>query len=640
MCRYFFFLLWSNIIFGLTVFLFQRGFLLSREVLADKTKCEKTTKNDSCYAVPREYSKAIVLIIDALRYDFAAYDKNLSMTKPYQNAMPIINQLIEKGQGKLYQSFADPPTTTMQRLKGLTTGSIPTFIDVSANFASYEINEDNIIDQLIERGRKVVFAGDDTWLSLFPNRFTRTYPFPSFDVWDLDTVDRGVEKHLFQELHRPQNWDVFIGHFLGVDHAGHKFGPTHAEMRRKLTEMNTVIAKTVEEMPKDCVLFVMGDHGMTNTGDHGGDSDDELNSALFMYSNNMDDDSKNVTNRISQVDFVPTFSLLMGLPIPFSNIGKVISDVTNGLRQLQYLKINIDQVFTYLSKYQTNFGMDVKAFDAIEGMKTKFQSKKVINPHELPEVLNLGLELLNGAKSMCQSMFVDFDLNNIWMGLTVSGVHICLMILLSLDKIFLRTVVNSRLFLCLTGSFVIGTCISHFFIISQPLIISGILLTLPVCGLSILWRIRYSIGQVLLSIIKNTDQFSLSHIGLYSIVCLALYSNSYVVEEAQVLYFATTSLMILHLLRSQLPFKNFKSSFCCLLFLGLLRLTNIYFRCREEQQAYCINTDLHKSLGKLYAIFTAKNLFKISLLLFRYFRCVSFKFLQKLEIRRNFILGL
>ena len=167
------------------MFLFQRGFLLSREVLVDKTQCVQT-KNDSCYPIPREYSKAIVLIIDALRYDFAVYDKNLSIkAKPYQNAMPIINQLIEKGHGKLYQSFADPPTTTMQRLKGLTTGSIPTFIDVSANFASYEINEDNIIDQLIERGRKVVFAGDDTWLSLFPNRFTRTYPFPSFDVWDL-----------------------------------------------------------------------------------------------------------------------------------------------------------------------------------------------------------------------------------------------------------------------------------------------------------------------------------------------------------------------------------------------------------------------------------------------------------------------
>ena len=98
----------------------------------------------------------------------------------------------------------------------MTTGSIPTFIDLSSNFASYEINEDNIIDQLISHGRRVVFAGDDTWLSLFPNRFTRTYPFPSFDVWDLDTVDRGVERNLFRELERPDSWDVFIGKFTST----------------------------------------------------------------------------------------------------------------------------------------------------------------------------------------------------------------------------------------------------------------------------------------------------------------------------------------------------------------------------------------------------------------------------------------
>ena len=79
----------------------------------------------------------------------------------------------------------------------------------------------------------------------------------------------------------------------------------------------------------------------------------------------------------------------------------------------------MEQVFTYLSKYQTNFG-DIKAFDTIEGLKTQFQSKSVINPNEMPEVLNLGLELLNTVKTTCQSMFIDFDLNNIWMGLTVS----------------------------------------------------------------------------------------------------------------------------------------------------------------------------------------------------------------------------
>ena len=44
--------------------------------------------------------------------------------------------------------MADPPTTTMQRLKALTTGSLPTFIDAGSNFATNEINEDNIIDQV------------------------------------------------------------------------------------------------------------------------------------------------------------------------------------------------------------------------------------------------------------------------------------------------------------------------------------------------------------------------------------------------------------------------------------------------------------------------------------------------------------
>lgn len=37
-------------------------------------------------------------------------------------------------------------------------------------------------------------------------------------------------------------------------------------------------------MEEDTVLFVMGDHGMTRTGDHGGDSQGELEAGLFIYS--------------------------------------------------------------------------------------------------------------------------------------------------------------------------------------------------------------------------------------------------------------------------------------------------------------------------------------------------------------------
>ena len=61
-------------------------------------------------------------------------------------------------------------------------------------------------------------------MGLFPNSLNESYPYPSFDVWDLHTVDNGVVKHLFPALKNSSSWDLLVAHFLGVDHAGHRFG--------------------------------------------------------------------------------------------------------------------------------------------------------------------------------------------------------------------------------------------------------------------------------------------------------------------------------------------------------------------------------------------------------------------------------
>jgi phosphatidylinositol glycan class O len=42
----------------------------------------------------------------------------------------------------------------MQRLKGLTTGSLPTFIDFRNNFQSAAITEDNLVHQLLHAVRR------------------------------------------------------------------------------------------------------------------------------------------------------------------------------------------------------------------------------------------------------------------------------------------------------------------------------------------------------------------------------------------------------------------------------------------------------------------------------------------------------
>ena len=48
-------------------------------------------------------------------------------------------------------------------------------------------------------------------------------------------------------------------------------------------EVNEVVRHVSVSMPSDCVLIVLGDHGMTMSGDHGGDSRDEISAALFVY---------------------------------------------------------------------------------------------------------------------------------------------------------------------------------------------------------------------------------------------------------------------------------------------------------------------------------------------------------------------
>lgn len=85
-------------------------------------------------------------------------------------------------------------------VKGMTTGGMPTFIEVRNNFDSSSITEDNLILQFINNGKWITFMGDDTWESLFPSYFNKSFPFPSFNVKDLHTVDDGVISHLIPEI--------------------------------------------------------------------------------------------------------------------------------------------------------------------------------------------------------------------------------------------------------------------------------------------------------------------------------------------------------------------------------------------------------------------------------------------------------
>lgn len=96
--------------------------------------------------------------------------------------------LIRSGAALPFTAHATSPTITMPRIKAITTGSIPSFLDVILNFVESDTtstlaNQDTWPVQLLAKpGGKLVMYGDDTWLKLFPDTFSRFDGTSSFFV--------------------------------------------------------------------------------------------------------------------------------------------------------------------------------------------------------------------------------------------------------------------------------------------------------------------------------------------------------------------------------------------------------------------------------------------------------------------------
>ncbi|KWU46879.1 alkaline phosphatase-like protein, partial [Rhodotorula sp. JG-1b] len=340
--------------------LFTRGFLLTRQALPDINECSPIAPSgnlDPSCSLPPTHEKVIFLVVDALRADFVLPVDTASANSFYSNHITLPAELTraEPTHSFLAHFIADAPTTTLQRIKGMTTGSLPTFVDAGSNFAGEQADEDNWLWQAKRAGKRIALVGDETWLNVYPRgaggqrsvwEEGLVWPYDSFDVEDLDTVDNGVRQHLLELLvpTRQRDWDIVIAHGLGLDHAGHRFGAEHRETTRKLQETDRLLRDVVDRMSDDTLLMVVGDHGMTDRGDHGGDSREEVDAALWIYSKRpvaqgadhlgdrfdvvwSEKGLSKASRSVSQIDLVPTLSLLLGLPIPFGNLGVPIPEM-------------------------------------------------------------------------------------------------------------------------------------------------------------------------------------------------------------------------------------------------------------------------------------------------------------------------
>lgn len=591
--------------------IFTRGFLLNRVTLNDISDFKSLSH--------KSHSKAIILVVDALRFDFLFNnDENgIEFNENFHNVLNLPSKLTNENpdHSLIFHSYADPPTTTLQRIKGITTGSLPTFIDIGNAFSGQSIEEDNLIHQCSSNNLSTAFVGDDTWLNVYPSHFNISIPYDSFNVEDLHSVDEGVNRHLFDLMKSDVN--LIIGHFLGVDHVGHRVGPSHSTMFNKLTYINSILNKVVDALDDDTLLVVLGDHGMDDKGDHGGDSDLETSTGLWIYSkfkpitnkfiksftnvnSNYYDGKLGKFRSIQQIDLLPTLSLLLGLPIPFNNLGSIIPEVFPNSSSLKLAQlVNANQIYNYLKTYSlSQSGYEIKPFLNSLNDLYDFAISTVTNDDSIPNKSNqydfdkssfdMFNEFFSQTLFKCRSIWAQFHPSFMILGIIVLSLTIPILIgifNITNDKNDLNWLINlfkklkyssPLVFLSLSMKLFIHNHFFEYFVFISSIIIEITLIT-----------------SIRKDILKNFKSLLKSSIGLL-LHCSIFLSNSYILWEDRVLLILLQTFTILNVknifkkvIQNKLKYKMIGYS----ILIGIcLRLISSSTVCREELGGWCFVT--------------------------------------------------
>lgn len=290
--------------------------------------------------------RVIIVLVDSLRYD----------TSLNEQIMPELNHLRARGASARMQSM--PPSYSEPGYTTLLTGAWPELNDGPTFNLEYDAiptwTQDNLFSAAHRAGLKTAIAGYYWFEKLVPQQDVDLHFYTSGE-------DRLADEQVLSAALpwlKADDADLILIHLDQVDYAGHhEGGPNSSAWNEAAARVDSMIGQITGELDfSQDTLVVVSDHGQIMGGGHGGTETEVLTEPFVMVGAGV---IPGEYRNIQMVDVAPTISALLGLNLPASTQGQVLTfmlnlpdSVTTALPQLVQ-----EQQTGLLKSYASSLGM-------------------------------------------------------------------------------------------------------------------------------------------------------------------------------------------------------------------------------------------------------------------------------------------
>lgn len=253
----------------------------------------------------------LLFIPDALRYDHAT---NPAMAPNFARHMR------EEAHGTVW---AGRVTMTAAAVMCFGTGRPGSFSELITNLNARRIGYDDVFANARAAGLRTGLAGDPTWSDTFGNFDEQVHDANGMAI-DVDN-SREIFAAAEKIVTRPDAPNVLVAHLIATDHQGHAYQSASDTYRRFLAKFDADMQAFLDKVPADWTVVALSDHGQTDTGAHGTDTEIMRKTPMFAYGPGIRKGA--ALADVDQVDIAHTLAALLGTSPPAHGLGMPVLDL-------------------------------------------------------------------------------------------------------------------------------------------------------------------------------------------------------------------------------------------------------------------------------------------------------------------------